>query len=233
MKNEITILLAINKDMQNEDAAKRFLSEQADALDFLHPKTVLVDTITSYEQYMDFCIFGADEHFDTDFALVVQMDSFVANPNAWSDEFFEYDYIGAPWQEPLHPGLPDSYKTPYTKDLLVGNGGFSLRSKNLYSALKKVEKQRPYNEGEDVFICLNARKELQSLGVKFAPYEIAKKFSVERDNYVGQLGVHDWVSYKNNVFRFKESGDFNRICFLENVRREYPIAKSVDNSAEK
>ena len=32
MKNEITILLAINKDMQNKDAAKRFLSEQADFL---------------------------------------------------------------------------------------------------------------------------------------------------------------------------------------------------------
>ncbi len=33
----------------------------------------------------------------TPFALVIQYDGFILNPDAWRDEFLDYDYIGAPW----------------------------------------------------------------------------------------------------------------------------------------
>jgi hypothetical protein len=32
-----------------------------------------------------------------DFNIVVQYDGFAVNPQAWTDEFLEYDYIGAVW----------------------------------------------------------------------------------------------------------------------------------------
>src|SRR5262249_51046219 len=52
------------------------------------------------------------------FNLLVQYDSFVVHPAAWTNEFLKYDYIGAkwPWQPPGHR---------------VGNSGFCLRSKKL------------------------------------------------------------------------------------------------------
>jgi hypothetical protein len=59
----------------------------------------------------------------TDFNIVVQCDGFAVNARAWTDEFLQYDYIGAPW---LWWGPPEEQ---------VGNGGFSLRSRRLYDAL--------------------------------------------------------------------------------------------------
>ena len=41
-------------------------------------------------------------------------------PEAWTDDFFNYDYIGATWD-----------------DGVVGNGGFSWRSRKLYGACIK------------------------------------------------------------------------------------------------
>jgi len=59
----------------------------------------------------------------TDFNIVIQCDGFAVNAEAWTDQFLEYDYIGAPW---LWWGPPNEQ---------VGNGGFSWRSRRLYDAL--------------------------------------------------------------------------------------------------
>jgi len=58
--------------------------------------------------------------------LLVQPDGFVINPDKWDNQFFEYDYIGAPWEQ-----VPHSYLDPWGKPHRVGNGGFSFRSKKL------------------------------------------------------------------------------------------------------
>ena len=57
-----------------------------------------------------------NNYFDTDYVLTFQSDGFILNPDAWTDEFFNYDYIGAPWGDNRYA---------------VGNGGFSFRSKKL------------------------------------------------------------------------------------------------------
>jgi hypothetical protein len=74
---------------------------------------VYIDRIISPEKYQQFCINEMNNYFDTDYVLTFQSDGFILNPDAWTDEFFNYDYIGAPWAH------------------TVGNGGFSLRSKKL------------------------------------------------------------------------------------------------------
>ena len=33
----------------------------------------------------------------SEFALLIQHDGHIVNPTKWKDEFFNYDYIGAPW----------------------------------------------------------------------------------------------------------------------------------------
>jgi Protein of unknown function (DUF5672) len=132
----------------------------------------------------------------TDFNLIVQCDGFAVNRQAWSDEFWNYDYIGAPWPWMWGSGPP--WNGP-----IVGNGGFSLRSRKLYQALNELcidwrvdrlaldprGSQREYfgflRSGErfvpeDVLICLWYREILETqYGIKFCDPDLASQFSVE------------------------------------------------------
>jgi hypothetical protein len=133
----------------------------------------------------------------TDFTLVVQPDGFAVNPMAWDDNFWKYDYVGAVWPWMWGPG-------PYRGGPIVGNGGFSLRSRKLCNALLDI---RPkwrvedwvnderlnftpahfygYRQGqkvihEDYLICIWYRKVLEtSYDISFCPPELANRFSVE------------------------------------------------------
>lgn len=126
-----------------------------------------------------------------DFNLIIHSDGFAVNRDAWTDEFLEYDYIGAAWQ-----------------DGRVGNGGFTLRSKKLYNALKDMDvgfDTAYYNDvihnpdyhvitngkyliPEDNIICKIHRHTLEEkYGIKFAPLHIANRFSVEHYMH------HEWV----------------------------------------
>ena len=93
-------------------------------------------------------------HIQTDYALVVQWDGFVIDGNAWADEFWNYDYIGARW-----PHVAGPYR--------VGNGGFSLRSKKLLNALRDEMislgvDDRGNEDNEDEAICIRHRELLES-----------------------------------------------------------------------
>ena len=96
--------------------------------------------------------------------FVVQADGFAVNPGAWTQEFLDYDYIGATW--------------PW-EDVKVGNGGFSLRSHRLHQALKSM--RVPHDEyPEDFLICRQFSQRLESEhGIRFAPAELADQFSIE------------------------------------------------------
>jgi hypothetical protein len=96
----------------------------------------------------------------------VQWDGFVLHPDAWDDEFLEYDYIGAPW--PHHP-----------IEQAVGNGGFSLRSRRLFEAMQDINFVPSHPE--DLCICHHNRTMLENrFGIRFAPLDLAERFSYER-----------------------------------------------------
>ena len=144
--------------------------------------------LTSSEAYSHFIIFDLHKHIFTDYCLIVQNDGFIVNPNEWTDEFLQYDYIGAPWE------LKDNdYIDPSNNHIRVGNGGFSLRSRKLlevstkeYISFVSITHGTHYKHfdrhytGEDVNICVHNRSIYEKYGCKFAPYELACKFSVER-----------------------------------------------------
>jgi len=123
--------------------------------------------------------------------LIIHSDGFAVNKEAWTDEFLEYDYIGAAWSNGM-----------------VGNGGFCLRSRKLYDALLymnigyKTPDYKDYLNNseyyvitngeqlvpEDNIICKIYKHTLETkYGIKFAPTHIANRFSVEH-NY-----NHEWV----------------------------------------
>lgn len=108
-------------------------------------------------------------HIDTDYVLLIQWDGYVVHPEAWSEEFLLFDYIGARWPHRAL-GIPAAPS--------VGNGGFSLRSRALLEALQdpRIAASHP----EDVAICRTHRELLQrEHAIAFAPDAIADRFSFE------------------------------------------------------
>lgn len=122
---------------------------------------------------------------DTDYNIVIQNDGYAVNAGAWTDEFLDYDYIGAPW---LWWGPPEEQ---------VGNGGFSLRSRRLYDALVDWEPSysidgwpnldaKYYNPNlrdglnEDNLLAGPYRKHLEAnYGLRWAPTDLAHRWSIE------------------------------------------------------
>jgi hypothetical protein len=143
---------------------------------------VKIEKINSISEYSNFVIRKLSDYFDTQHVLIAQWDGFIWNADLWDNRFLQYDYIGAPWPENiLHPGAPKHFN--------VGNGGFSLRSKNLQEFLKN-DKNLTMHHAEDVAICQLNRAYLEAKGFTFAPLDLARKFSWEYYDQQNAFGVH-------------------------------------------
>lgn len=146
-------------------------------------KFVRIDKIHDLVQYSKVIMNGVPHHIETEFCLSIHVDGFIINPEKWDNDFLNYDYIGAPWTG------KEFFLTAETR---VGNGGVSLRSKKLLDETKNL----PCNGHEDTTICQVYRSYLMEKGVKFAPLELASKFSVEQ---VCE-DLHD--NFQENCFAF-------------------------------
>lgn len=138
--------------------------------------------------YEDFVLRKLHTCFKTSHCLFVEWDSGVVNPIMWQDSWGNYDYIGAPWCYPenLQPGYPAT-----TAANCVGNGGFSLRSRALCQDVAALVPEGTPGIGlSDVYICRTRREDLELVGHKFAPFEVAERFSCENKIYSGQFGFH-------------------------------------------
>ena len=165
--------------------------------------------LTSINDYSHYCIYGLTRHVETPFCLKIHADGYVINPNKWKNDFLEWDYIGAPWQI-----REDAYVDPFGIHQRVGNGGFNLRSKKLLDIPNHVEITWDVNKGnfynhmdannfaEDGNICVHNRHIYETHGVKFAPLEVALRFSVEQKvpEYKGQktFGFHKVIPSKKS-----------------------------------
>lgn len=123
-------------------------------------------------------IYKLGNYIDTDFAMLIHDDGFIINAESWRDEFFDYDYIGAPW--PI-PNDDFSYRDINGELIRVGNS-VSLRSKKLIDLPNKLNLEWKSFHGyynEDGFITVNYRHIYKKNGCKFAGIDIAKYFSHE------------------------------------------------------
>ena len=130
------------------------------------------------------------KHIDTKHMLLIHSDGFILNPDAWDDAFLEYDYVAAP--------------SPWEEYSCV-NGGFCLRSR----ALMEYVATHPHDwfHPEDFVIACERREELESAGFKFAPRELAEKFSHEKNaryfqGWDGEFGFHDVT--KTDITKWEE-----------------------------
>jgi hypothetical protein len=132
-----------------------------------HPaiRVVPIARLHSAEAYSEFLLDGLVDHIDTSHCLVMQWDGHVLDARRWEPAFLDYDYIGASW-----PQFDDGHD--------VGNGGFSLRSRQILQAYKSAGFKASHPE--DIMIARQNRTKLESLGIRFAPRAVADRFSAER-----------------------------------------------------
>ena len=176
---------------------------------------VKIDPVESIREYSQFMLKELNNFINTEFVLIIQYDGFILNSAAWDDDYLKYDYVGAPlWVE---------------DKLVVGNGGFSLRSKKLLDILQnnpsiniEDEPSHKYAENEDWIISVIEREYLESQDIKFAPVDLAHKFSFEKNKeygakWNGQFGFHGlkWTDISDWIM---EHPEYN----IKNELREKP-----------
>ena len=164
--------------------------------------------LIDYLQYSVFMMHMLQHHIETDYALIVQDDGWVLDGENWKDEYYGYDYIGAP----SHCGrVGDKFLLGFgwfehEDRTVVQNGGFSLRSKRFLQAPNEfgiVHKQANdiHNWNEDAQLTAIFRQDLEHCGMKYAPEHVAKNFSIE---YVGP-GFHDGFDFGELVGHHAQS----------------------------
>lgn len=96
-----------------------------------------------------------------DFMMGVHEDGFPLDVKMWDDEYLKYDYIGSPWG-----------------DEVVGNNGFYICSKKFMQCSARLPFiTHPLNS--DNYMCRDHRKKMIEMGIRYAPFALARKFSVE------------------------------------------------------
>ena len=132
--------------------------------------------MNTVDEYSRFILYDLCKYIKSEYILLVQYDGYVLRPTQWNTDYFNYDYIGAPW--PARMNLESD-----GVNIRVGNGGFSFRSKKLLDSMNELE--LPFISGqydtfnEDVVLCVYYKKELEEHGIKFSPLDVALTFSHE------------------------------------------------------
>lgn len=178
--------------------------------------------------YSKFMIEELHKYVESDYCLTVQADGFIVNPLLWTSEFLKYDYIGAPW--PIRVVMGNREPFFLTKNR-VGNGGFSLRSRELLLETAKLsfDDLNYAIKSEDIVICHHEYERMKDRGIKYAPIEIANSFSLESvidelsQDLSAVFGFHGkhWLDdpYLNNTV--------NKVLFSDDVW--FSFAQSIPN----
>jgi hypothetical protein len=173
-------------------AVKLLTSEMSD-----DPRAISIAPLMSIDAYSQFCLRELDRYIDTPYALIIQHDGFVLNASAWDEAYLTYDYLGAPARAGTTVYGYGAVPPHVVGTLVVGNGGFSLRSKKLLELTATLIARGDFDPDgpEDWVQCYTNRALLESNGIRFAPSDLAERFSFEgrsKDYYRWQdsFGFH-------------------------------------------
>lgn len=130
-------------------------------------------TINDYNKLLTSTSFY--DNFLSKFVLIFQTDSIIRRKI--DDDFFQYDYVGAPWKENC--------------EVCVGNGGFSLRN---VDTMKFISKNCINTYGnEDVFFS----NEVYKKGFSLPDVKTAARFSSELTLHPDPCGFHAINKFHN------------------------------------
>lgn len=153
------------------------------------------------EEYSRFMLGGlADFVMEYDRCITVQWDGYAVNRERWSNEFLEYDYIGAPWPRWMNIGR-------------VGNGGFSIRSREWIAVSAAMFPRFPFHHpevkgSEDSYSCKVFRFFYERSGMTVAPVSVASQWSIEHAveeypkwNISQSFGFHGFYRSEHEKYR--------------------------------
>ena len=213
----LSIVEALNVDLAVKAlriSSKELEFEQIKLLSTKPPTIELPSNITyvpippmDFGGYSRFVLFNFYDYIDTPFVLQIQRDGFVVDAKQWSPDFLQYDFLGCTWDRPSlisSKWVDDSIRDKITN--FVGNGGFCLRSKKLLEVTKNAP--FPCNGPEDVYICVNHYNYFIEQGIKFAPEEVANRFSREQYSYwEGKGDVFGFHGDPIKINKYKVTGE--------------------------
>lgn len=203
-------VLALQKCNQQVKAARTVLLTDI-PLEVKDIEVVQIPSIKSKEDYSRFIVKELYKYFDTEYVLIVQHDGYIIDATAWEDEFLNYDYIGSPWL--------------YVDGRNVGNGGFSLRSKDLQVILGTDEKIEICTPEDEIIGRLYRDYLIDNHGIKFPTEKLADRFSFElREPANKTFGFHGYFHqpYCPTVI-LKRTAALGDILIMEPVMRYYAI----------
>ncbi|HEY5307756.1 MAG TPA: DUF5672 family protein, partial [Casimicrobiaceae bacterium] len=135
-------------------------------------EVLAIAPITSRDEYSNFVLKQLLPFVHTGHVLLVQWDGYVVNPGAWNAEFLGCDYLGAKWFW-------------HGDGMRVGNGGFSLRSRRLLTAL--TDPRITLVEAEDTTIGRTFRPLLErEHAIRFGSEALADQFAFEAAYPIGK-----------------------------------------------
>jgi hypothetical protein len=178
-----------------------------------------IPRLSGVEGYSNFIVRNLHSYIKTEQVLIIQWDGFVLNPEAWSDSWKVYDFMGAPKRGGML------------------NGGFSLRSKRLLEAAARFNSTENAHP-EDAWFTYKHRPVFQSsMGMRFAEEPIARGFAHEardwdRDEWRAtsipwdlEFGFHSWLTPLPERFErpmiFHHSGDAGDVIY------SLPVVKAL------
>jgi len=174
---KLACLIVDNRDIDFKliyDRHNKFLPK---GTPFIRYQSNITSTIEGYNNLF------TNEHFWKEFftydrMLVIQHDSGLLRHGI--EQFYQYDYIGAPWKFQEHGG----------------NGGLSLRNPRVMAEICSKYPRQNKSINEDVYFS-NAMFQLK-IG-NLAPRLVCEQFSVETIYRLGTLGwhaIHKYMSEK-------------------------------------
>jgi len=199
---------SLNKSMQQcEFGSVKFFTDIDIEIEGI--EVIKIDSLRSKEEYSNFVVKELYKYIELDYVLITQHDAWVLDKDAWNDDFFNYDYIGAPWL--------------YIDGRNVGNGGFSLRSKKLQDILGRNPEIEMVSPEDEIIGRLYRNFLEQRYDIKFPTEEVADAFAFElREPKCKTFGFHSYFHrpYSPTVV-FKRSGALGDILIAEPLFRYY------------
>lgn len=174
---EITLVALTGKDFYAHDTA---IQRSCEGIEWGDVKIIYDYKIKNIDDWNRKVVYELHEYISTPFAMLIHPDGYVIHPQAWRQEFLDYDFVGAPWPLPMDNY---SYRDVFGNLVRVGNS-VSIRSKRLLELPSKLNLEwKSYygNTNEDGFLCCHNKHFLEENGCKFAPLEVAKYFSKEHE----------------------------------------------------
>lgn len=175
--SNVTLIALTSKNIPGHEKAMQLSSQ---GIKWGARKIVVDMDCNSIDEWNRKIIYELHRYVQTDFAMLIHADGYVINPDCWRNEWFQYDYIGAPWPIPRDNF---SYLDDQGRLVRVGNS-VSLRSRKILELPTTLNLEwRPYYgyTNEDGFLCCHNKSILEAQGCKFAPIEEAVHFSREHE----------------------------------------------------